>query len=48
MKFIVFFLNKIKRGAVRRGLPVAWPNGIVPYDFLPGYGIVSFHTKIFL
>jgi hypothetical protein len=38
----LFFLNKIKRGVLRRGTSVAWPNGIVPYEFLPGYGMDSF------
>jgi hypothetical protein len=30
---IVYLLNKIKRGVLRRGTTVALPNGIVPYDF---------------
>jgi hypothetical protein len=44
---LFIFLNKIKRGVLRRGTSVAWPNGIVPYEFLPGYGMNIFVNSIF-
>jgi hypothetical protein len=31
---------------LRRGTAVAWPNGIVPYQFFPGYGMDIFIQKI--
>jgi hypothetical protein len=39
------FLNKIKRGVLRRGTTVAWLSGIVPYDILPRYGMNIFIQK---
>jgi hypothetical protein len=43
LEFII--LNKIKRGVLRRDTTVAWLNGIVPYKFLPGYGMNIFIQK---
>jgi hypothetical protein len=40
LKFI--FLNKIKRGVLRRGTTVPWLNGTVLYKFLLGYGMNIF------
>ncbi|CAF3722778.1 unnamed protein product [Rotaria sordida] len=38
MVYPAAFLTPTGRGVLRRGTSVAWPNGIVPYQFLPGYG----------
>jgi hypothetical protein len=46
--YCVFSLKtNIKRGVLRRGTAIAWPNGIVPYQFLPGYGMDIFIQKVF-
>jgi hypothetical protein len=37
MKSIRLF-SKNKRGVLLRGADVAWTNGIIPYEILPGYG----------
>lgn len=31
------FVYELKRGVVKRGNTVAWPNGIVPYIIASGY-----------
>jgi hypothetical protein len=47
--YCVFSLKtNIKRGVLRRGTAIAWPNGIVPYQFLPGYGMDIFIQKVFV